>query len=128
MATVLIVQPVIEADLPDEQYGYRPARNAHQAVQKIRTLIKAGHTEIVDADLSSYFDTIPHPELLKSLARRIADGSLLKLIKGWLEVPVVERTNVGDSDHYSGRKDRKGTPQGSPLSPLLSTSICVDLS
>jgi RNA-directed DNA polymerase len=121
MAAVLVLQPIFEADLPDEQYGYRPDRNAKQAVQKIRSWIKAGHTEIVDADLAGYFDTIPHWELMKSVARRIADGAMLALVKGWLEAPVAE---LGKHGHVvvtnPGKRGRTGTPQGSPISPLLS--------
>jgi RNA-directed DNA polymerase len=121
MAATIVLEPIFEVDLPEEQYGYRPRRNAIDATQKIHSLLNTGHTEVIDADLKSYFDEIPHFELLKSLSRRIADGQLLKLIKSWLEAPSEEPTAKGKKILSNQAKQmRRGTSQGSPLSPLLS--------
>ncbi|MBV8592121.1 MAG: group II intron reverse transcriptase/maturase [Acetobacteraceae bacterium] len=120
-AAVLVLEPMFEADLQPEQYAYRRDRSALDAVRAVHKLISTGHREIVDADLSSYFDTIPHAELLRSVARRVADGAMLQLIKLWLEAPVEETDERGNKRRSTrNRDDRKGTPQGSPLSPLLS--------
>jgi RNA-directed DNA polymerase len=120
-AAVLVLEPIFEADLQPEQYAYRPDRSALDAVRTVHKLINTGHREIVDADLTSYFDTIPHAELLKSVARRVADGAMLHLIKMWLEAPV-EETDERGRKHRSrrNRDEGRGTPQGSPISPLLS--------
>lgn len=120
-AAVLVLEPIFEADLPPEQYAYRPERSALDAVRAVHKLINTGHQEVVDADLSSYFDTIPHAELLKSVARRVVDGAMLHLIKMWLEAQV-EETDERGNKHRSARNrdDGRGTPQGSPISPLLS--------
>src|SRR6202051_1758874 len=93
-AAVLVLEPIFEADLQSEQYAYRADRRALDAVKHVHKLINTGHEEIVDADLSSYFDTLPHSELLKSVARRVVDGAMLHLIKMWLEAPVEKRTRV----------------------------------
>src|SRR5439155_13288202 len=85
MAAVLVLEPIFEADLPSEQYAYRPGKSALDAVQRVRELVDAGYTDIVDADLSGYFDSIPHADLMRSVARRISDRHLLHLIKMWLE-------------------------------------------
>ncbi len=90
MATVLVLAPIFEADLQPEQYAYRPDRSALDAVEQVHAWLKTGHTEVVDADLSGYFDSIPHAELMKSVARRVSDRHLLHLIKMWLETPVEE--------------------------------------
>jgi RNA-directed DNA polymerase len=121
MAAVLVLEPMFEADLQPEQYAYRRDRSALDAVRHVHKLINTGHGEIVDADLSSYFDSIPHAELLKSVARRVVDGAMLHLIKGWLEAPV-EETDEGGNKHRStrNRDEGRGTPQGAPISPLLS--------
>ena len=120
MATTIILEAVFEADLREEQYGYRPNRNAHDALRKIHGLLKEGHREIVDADLSEYFESIPHRELMKSLARRISDGSMLALLKQWLEMAVEESDGHGRKKRTTRNKDQgRGTPQGSPISPLL---------
>ena len=121
MAAVLVLEPIFEADLPPEQYAYRRDRSALDAVRHVHKLINTGHGEIVDADLSSYFDTLPHSDLLKSVARRVVDGAMLHLIKMWLEAPV-EETDERGNKHRSirNRDDGRGTPQGSPISPLLS--------
>jgi RNA-directed DNA polymerase len=119
-AAMLVLDPVFEADLPPEQYGYRPGRNAQQAVTEVQALMHRGHPEIVDADLADYFGSIPHAELLKSVARRIVDRRMLHLIKMWLECPVEETDERGRKTRSTGAKDsRRGIPQGSPVSPLL---------
>jgi len=120
MAAVLILEPIFEVDLQPEQYAYRPDRSALEAVEAVRALIFSGYTEVVDADLSGYFDSIPHSELIKSLARRISDRHLLHLLKAWLEMPVEEEDERGRKHRTTRNKDEgKGTPQGAPLSPLL---------
>jgi RNA-directed DNA polymerase len=121
MAAVLVLEPIFEADLQPEQYAYRRDRSALDAVRHVHKLINTGHKEIVDADLSSYFDEIPHAELLRSVARRVVDGAMLHLIKMWLEAPV-EQTDEQGNKHLSTRNRDKGrgTPQGSPISPMLS--------
>jgi RNA-directed DNA polymerase len=121
MAVLVVLEPIFEADLPPEQYAYRPGRSAHDAVTCVEKLIGIGHREIVDADLSGYFDSIPHAELLRSVARRIADGTVLQLIKLWLVAPVEEEAASGQRRRTSRNKDAgRGTPQGAPISPLLS--------
>jgi RNA-directed DNA polymerase len=121
MAAVLVLEPIFEADLLPEQYAYRRDRSALDAVRHVHKLINTGHGEIVDADLSSYFDTLPHSELLKSVARRVVDGAMLHLIKMWLEAPVEETDERGNKHRSTRNRDEgRGTPQGSPISPLLS--------
>ena len=121
MAAVLILEPIFEADLQDEQYAYRAKRNAHDAVREVHRWLNRGVKEVVDADLSGYFDTIPHPQLLKSLARRISDGSLMRLLKQWLQMPVEESDGRGGKRRSNpARRQKRGTPQGAPISPLLS--------
>jgi RNA-directed DNA polymerase len=115
-AVLLILEPIFEADFEDCSYGFRPGRKAHDALAEIRQTLKAGFTEVLDADLSSYFDTIDHGKLIKCLERRISDRSVLKLIRMWLKSDIVE------DDGKGGRKtsrSRKGTPQGGVISPLL---------
>jgi RNA-directed DNA polymerase len=120
-AAVLVLEPIFEADLPPEQYAYRPDRSALDAVKHVHQLLNTGHGQIVDADLSGYFDSIPHSELLKSVARRIVDGAMLHLIKMWLEAPVEETDEKGNKHRSTRNRDEgKGTPQGAPISPLLS--------
>lgn len=120
MAAVLILEPIFEVDLQPEQYAYRPNRSALDAVSAVHALVNSGHTEVVDADLSGYFDSIPHSELMKSLARRISDRHLLHLLKAWLEMPVEETDERGRKHRTTRNKDEgKGTPQGTPISPLL---------
>ena len=119
---MLVLEPIFEADLQPEQYAYRPGRSAKDAVNRIHGLLSRGHHEVVDADLSNYFGEIPHAELLKSIARRVSDGRLLGLIKAWLEAPVEEDDGDGGTRRTNrARRERKGTPQGSPVSPLLSS-------
>src|SRR6516225_7140946 len=121
MAAGLVLDPIFEADLPPEQYAYRRGRSALDAARRVFKLINTGHREIVDADLASYFDLLPHAELLKSVARRVVDGAMLHLIKMWLKAPVEETDERGKKHRNTGNRDQgKGTPQGSPISPLLS--------
>ena len=120
-SAMLVLVPIFEADLQPEQYGYRPGRSAKDAVGRIHRLLNSGRNKVVDADLSNYFGEIPHAELMKSIARRVSDGRMLGLIKAWLEMPVIEEDGKGGSRRTSrARKERKGTPQGAPISPLLS--------
>jgi RNA-directed DNA polymerase len=120
-AAVLVLEPIFEADLPPEQHAYRPGRGAHDAIRAVHRLLATGHTEVVDADLSGYFDSIPHAELMKSAARRISDGAMLRLIKRWLTAPVEEADERGRRHRTTRNRDeRKGVPQGAPISPLLS--------
>jgi len=120
-AAVLVLEPIFEADLPSEQYAYRADRSALDAVQHVHKLINTGHGQIGDADLSSYFDSIPHAELMKSVARRVVDGAMLHLIQMWLEAPVEETDERGKKRRSTRNRDEgRGTPQGSPISPLLS--------
>jgi RNA-directed DNA polymerase len=119
-AAMLVLEPIFEADLPPEMYAYRPRRNAQQAVIEVQEKMFRGHPDVVDADLSDYFGSIPHAELLKSLARRIVDRRVLHLIKQWLECPVEEVDKRGRKTRTTQAKDsRCGIPQGSPISPLL---------
>jgi group II intron reverse transcriptase/maturase len=120
MAAVLVMRPIFEADLPEEQFGYRPEKSALQAVETVQRHLDAGYTEVVDADLSGYFDSIPHAELMKSVARRISDRHLLHLVKMWLEAPVEETDEHGRTQRTTRNKDEgRGTPQGGVISPLL---------
>ena len=119
-AAMLVLEPIFDADLPSEQYAYRSGRNAHQAVAEVGDLLFQGHTDVVDADLADYFGSIPHADLLKSVARRIIDRRVLHLIKMWLDCPVEETDDRGRKTRTSqARDERLGIPQGSPLSPLL---------
>ena len=116
----LILDPIFEADLQPEQYAYRAERSALDAVSAVHRWVCYGHTEVVDADLSGYFDTIPHVELMLSLARRISDKAVLHLIKMWLEAPVEETNKRGHVQRTTVNKDTgRGSPQGSPISPLF---------
>src|SRR5258706_63725 len=117
---MLVLEPIFEADLPPEQYGYRPGRNAQQAVTEVEALMFRGYRESVDADLADYFGSIPHSDLLKSVARRVVDRRVLHLIKMWLDCPVEETDDRGRKTRTTEARDkRRGIPQGSPLSPLL---------
>jgi group II intron reverse transcriptase/maturase len=121
MAATLILAPIFEADLPPEQHGYRPARSALSAVQETRDLLVTGRTQVVDADLTDYFGSIPHAELMRSVARRVVDRHVLHLLKMWLEAPADETDDQGHTRRTTRNKDSKrGIPQGSPISPLLS--------
>jgi RNA-directed DNA polymerase len=119
MATLLILEPIFEADFEDCSYGFRPERSAHQALEEIRGHIKAGYQAVYDADLKGYFDSIPHDKLMACLRMRITDRSVLQLIRMWLESPVVEGGgSSGEPEKWS--RAGKGTPQGGVISPLLS--------
>jgi RNA-directed DNA polymerase len=121
LAAVLVLEPIFEADLQPEQYAYRPDRSALDAVKHVHQLLNTGHGQVVDADLSGYYDSIPHAELMKSVARRIVDGAMLHLIKMWLEAPVEETDEQGKKRRSTRNRDEgRGTPQGAPISPLLS--------
>ena len=118
-AAKLVLEPIWEAELEPGIYGYRPQKSAQNAIRKVDELLHAGYTDVVDADLSKYFDTIPHSELLQCVARRIVDSQMLHLIKMWLKAPVEERDENGKR-RLTGGKDRDcGTPQGGVISPLL---------
>jgi len=117
MATVLILEPIFEADFLDCSYGFRPGRSAHQALEEIGRHLKEGFREVYDADLKGYFDTIPHENLMKALERRIADRSVLRLIRMWLKAPVEEEDENGRKKRT---RSKQGTPQGGVISPLLS--------
>src|SRR5450432_1549709 len=120
-AAMLVLEPIFEADLQPEQYAYRQERSALDAVSHVYTLLKSRHWQVIDADLSGYFDSIPHAELLKSAARRINDRYVLRLIKMWLVAPVEEVDQRERKRRTTGNKDMgRGTPQGAPISPLLS--------
>ena len=118
-AAKLILEPIFEADLEPNAYGYRPQRSAQDAIQKVGELLRGGYTDIVDADLSKYFDNIPHSELLECVARRIVDKHMLHLIKMWLKAPVEERDENGKRRLTGGKDNDRGTPQGGVVSPLL---------
>jgi len=118
-AARLVVEPIFEADFVDCAYGYRPKRSAQDAVQQVHEALQEGYTEVVDADLSKYFDTIPHDELMQCVARRVVDRQMLKLIKRWLKVAVEERDAEGKRKMSGGKGSRHGTPQGGVISPLL---------
>ena len=121
MAAVLVLGPIFEADLQPEQHAYRPGRSALDAVRQVHTQINNGHTEVIEADLTSYFETIPHRELLQSVIRRVSDRHMIRLIKMWLEAPVEEIDDRGRHHRTTGSKDEhRGIPQGAPISPLLS--------
>ena len=120
-AAMLVLSPIFEADLEPEQYAYRPGRSANDAVDRVHRLLTTGHREVVDADLTNYFGEIPHADLLKSVARRVSDGRLLGWVKAWLEMAVEEDDGRGGRRRTNrARRERKGTPQGAPISPLFS--------
>ena len=119
-AATVVLEAIFEADMPAEQHGYRPNLSAHTAVKEINRLINWGHTRIIDGDLADYFGSIPHDELLTSVARRVSDRHMLHLIKMWLEAPVEEDDGRGGKRRTTTAKDTgRGVPQGAPISPLL---------
>ena len=120
MATLLILEPIFEADFEDCSYGFWPGRSAHQALEEIRGHLQAGYQAVYDADLKGYFDSIPHDKLQACLRMRIADRSVLKLIRLWLQTPVVEAPQ-GKGGRSQVSRSTKGTPQGGVISPLLAT-------
>jgi len=120
MAVLLVIEPIFEADFLDCSFGFRPGRSAHQAVDAIRDHLKSGRTAVYDADLKGYFDSIPHDKLMKCLEMRIADRSVLKLIRMWLRAPVIE---TDDRGKRRGRRPTQGTPQGGVISPLLANAF-----
>ena len=120
-AVLIVLEPIFEADLQPEQYAYRAERSALDAVQAVHGLLNTGHREVVDADLSGYFDSIPHAELMQCVARRVSDKAVLHLVKMWLVSPVEERNAHGHVVRTTRNKDQgRGTPQAAPISPLLS--------
>jgi RNA-directed DNA polymerase len=119
-AVLLVLEPIFEADLQPEQHAYREGRDALEAVQAVHRLLNTGYTQVVDADLSGYFDSIPHAELMQCVARRVSDKALLHLLKLWLVAPVEEKDRKGHVHRTTRNEDEgRGTPQGAPLSPLL---------
>ena len=118
-AAKIVLEPIFEADFEDTAYGYRPRRGALAAVKEVHRHIVRGNTDVVDADLSRYFDSIPHSDLLKSVARRVVDRNVLRLIRMWLRSPVEERDADGTRRMSGGKGNKLGTPQGAVVSPLL---------
>jgi group II intron reverse transcriptase/maturase len=119
-AAVAVLAPIFEVDMPAEQHAYRANFSAHTAVRSVHSLINTGHTQIIEGDLAGYFDSLPHAELLKSVARRVSDRHMLHLIKMWLDAPVEEDDGKGGKKRTTPSKDSgRGVPQGSPISPLL---------
>ena len=117
-AVLLIIEPIFEADFLDCSYGFRPGRSAHDALEEIKVNLQQGRKEVYDADLQSYFDTIPHEKLMACVQKRIVDGSMLKLIRMWLKAVIVE-PGQGPRDPPSYTRSKQGTPQGGVISPLL---------
>lgn len=116
MSTKLVIEPIFVADFQENSYGFRPGRKAHQAIEDITLHLRKGYIQVIDADISKYFDTIPHDKLLSLVAKRIADKNILRLIKRWLKAPLVEEREDGKKEY---RGNDKGTPQGGVISPLL---------
>lgn len=119
MAVKLVIEPIFEADFCETSYGFRPNRSAHDAADAVAEALLCGHSHVIDADLSKYFDTIPHAKLLATVAERVSDGAVLALIKEWLKAPVSEEDEKGSTRMSGGKGNRLGTPQGGVISPLL---------
>ncbi len=121
MAVKLVIEPIFEADFCPNSYGFRPKKSAHQAVDDIADALHQGYTNVIDADLSKYFDSIPHAKLLAVVAERIVDSAILHVLKLWLKAPVIGEDKDGTKKNVGGGKaNSKGTPQGGVISPLLS--------
>jgi len=127
MACKIVIEPIFEADFESCSYGFRPKRSAHQAIQHIKQHLHMGCKEVLDADLSQYFDTIPHAQLMELIEKRISDRDVLKLIRTWLKVPVAERTKSGKIRYTDGKRNKRGTPQGGVISPLLANIYLNEL-
>lgn len=120
MAVKLVIEPIIEADFCDSSYGFRPKKSAHDAADDISYALNCGYTDVIDADVSKYFESIPHAKLMAVLAERIADGAILRIIRMWLKAPVVGEDQDGTRRNIGGgRANTRGTPQGGVISPLL---------
>lgn len=126
-AVALLLLPILEADSHPNSYAYRPKRGAHQAMDAIKKGMLQGRIEVIDADLSGYFDSIPHGRLLRIVAKRISDGAILKLIKGWLRAPIMEPKGGGEGGRGGSQTNRCGTPQGGVISPLLANAYLNQL-
>lgn len=119
MAVKLMIEPIYEADFCETSYGFRPGRSAHDAADAVSEGLRSGQHQVIDADLSKYFDSIPHDKLMKTVAERISDGAILALVKQWLKVPVIEEKRDGKRICLGGKHNNRGTPQGGVISPLL---------
>lgn len=126
-AVKVVIEPVFEADFEDNSYGYRPKRDAHQAIADITKNLNRGRTEVLDIDLAGYFDSIPHGRLMEQVRRRVADRGILTLIVEWLKAPVREEGEDGKSTWKGGKRTRRGTPQGGVISPLLANIYLHEL-
>jgi RNA-directed DNA polymerase len=126
-AAKLVLEPIFEADFEDNAYGYRPGRSGADAIKEVHRLVCRGYTDVVDADLSAYFDTIPHRELMQSVARRIVDRHVLRLIKLWLKAPIEGRDGDGQRRMSGGRGSTRGTPQGGLVTPPTMVQTAVVL-
>jgi RNA-directed DNA polymerase len=126
MAVKLVIEPIFEADFCANSYGFRPKRSAHDAVDEIADALYQGYTNVIDADLSKYFDSIPHAKLLAVVAERIVDGAILHILKLWLKAPVIGEDEDGTRKYVGGGKaNSKGTPQGGVISPWTQKVICI---
>jgi RNA-directed DNA polymerase len=119
MAVKLVIEPICEADFCECSYGFRPKRSAHDAVDDVADALHKGNNRVIDADLSTYFDTIPHAKLMAVVAERIVDGRIVHLLKQWMKSPMVEKEKDGKNHMSGGKSNRRGAPQGSVISPLL---------
>jgi len=127
MACKIVIEPIFEAEFENCSYGFRPRRHAHQAVQHIKQHLGMGCQEVLDADLSQYFDTIPHARLMELIEKRISDRDVLQLLRLWLKAPVAERTKSGRIRYSGGKRHKRGTPQGGVISPLLANIYLHEL-